>query len=496
MAYNESPKSLQELKNLTFKFAKKDDTMKIISIHEGVYEQLKDFRVNPLIFDTSKPKVVNISRSLSSVDIAAINRKSKPVRFKFGDGSNKKTITTAEQEQVTLLIIEEVLNIKTPDYKSFGDMWNDHKRKQKGLYKIHKNLEDVGDWWKHFELQFNEITKTKDFPNSKFDVFNHSGGFMDFISDFITKGTGSTNGYLDAKKFSKKDSWNPADVWLRQNGPEYNKIKKHIKNAKRIEQVNEFLRYAYNNNIIVGISLKKTHGKVLKYEKVNLELRVKDQSFNDYTVKQIKFDPFFDKIDKSFTSLTSNILLVENTMGPIRSRGEFTLSFKSNTGGPGNITYEFFERGAAAQLGKVPKDRLKTLLKKRGFSKGFPTQGNSNYGKDKIANEEYWNKLVKEIDASGILDGDGRWVKGKKSKNSDLPQSWEDFPKNMTESWTKHGGTKKKNVQMMQMVEFLWMLSQIYKKKKSDLDDLITDLFYFAQKKGQKHGFGPFGKLY
>jgi hypothetical protein len=501
MAYNESPKSLQELQGLwtnsKFKFTatdKKDEALKkeIRGVHEKIYEQLKGLRVNPLIFDTSKPKLVNISRSLSSVDIKTINRNSKPVKFKFGDGSNKKTITTAEQEQVTLMIIEEVLNIRTKSYKSFGDMWNDHKGKKKGLYKIHQDLEDTGDWWKHFELQFNEIKKTTDLPNDKFTVFNHHGGFMDYISKYVTKGRsrGSKNAtkYLDASKFGQKDSWNPADVWLIQKNSAYRTYIKDLQNAQRIGPVNGILRKAFNDNVIVGISLKKTHGKPggLRYDKINLYNSAEEQILDPTKIIKIQFDPHF--IDGGFPSMTSNLILT-----PISGKykgTKFKLSFKSNSGGTGDITYEFLELTGAAQLGKVPKDRLKRVLKKAGIGvSGYPVVG--DHGR---FNKGHWTHLVSDINASKILKI-YKWVVGDRSKNKNLNESWEKFVDNMEESWNT--GSSKKNRQMMQMADFLYILSKILVKyDKEGLEAFITDLFYFSQKMGQKWDFGPFGKLH
>ena len=47
---------------------------------------------------------------------------------------------------------------------------------------------------------------------------------------------------------------------------------------------------------------------------------------------------------------------------------------------------------------------------------------------------------------------------------------------------------------MMQMVDFTWILAKL--KNQSNLIKFATLCYYFAQKRGVKYNFGPFGKLY
>ena len=59
-----------------------------------------------------------------------------------------------------------------------------------------------GKWINTFYLQQKKLLST--FSNASFKVFNREGGFMQFITDLIS----------DKFGVSKKDSWNPADIWL------------------------------------------------------------------------------------------------------------------------------------------------------------------------------------------------------------------------------------------------------------------------------------------
>ena len=63
---------------------------------------------------------------------------------------------------------------------------------------------------------------------------------------------------------------------------------------------------------------------------------------------------------KQFTAVTSNLSISYNG-------SDYSMGVKSNQSGIGNITYEFLGKGAAAFLGKVPKDMLKLELKRYNF---------------------------------------------------------------------------------------------------------------------------------
>ena len=49
---------------------------------------------------------------------------------------------------------------------------------------------------------------------------------------------------------------------------------------------------------------------------------------------------------------------------------------------------------------------------------------------------------------------------------------------------------------MYQMFDFLYCVALMHGKGGNKMKRYLSDLFYFAQKKGQKWSFGPFGKLY
>ena len=105
--------------------------------------------------------------------------------------------TTQQQELVTLKIFEELLSSKSKNYTKFEQLLPE-------LLEIYPNLPYEKSWYNSFKLQFTDITKETRLPNNTFDVYNRDGGFMDYISSLVNT----------KFQIAKKDSWNPADIWL------------------------------------------------------------------------------------------------------------------------------------------------------------------------------------------------------------------------------------------------------------------------------------------
>ena len=91
--------------------------------------------------------------------------------------------------------------------------------------------------------------------------------------DYITK--------ICATKFgiAKKDSWNPADIWVIKGSQAKIETEKEIDEMldgdhQTIYELNDYLRMKYIKKEIMGLSLKKISGKKAKYEVVNLEDRL------------------------------------------------------------------------------------------------------------------------------------------------------------------------------------------------------------------------------
>jgi len=117
-------------------------------------------------------------------------------------------------------------------------------------------------WLNTFYLQQKKLLT--EFSDAKFTVFNREGGFMKFITDLIK----------DKFGVSRKDAWDPADIWLIKDSPKFrNQIKKEIdgpRGTQTIKELNAIMRSMFKKREIVGISLKLISGKTAKYEEVNV----------------------------------------------------------------------------------------------------------------------------------------------------------------------------------------------------------------------------------
>jgi hypothetical protein len=416
--------------------------------------------------------------------------------------SKNLSIDTKQQEQITLLIIQYVLGSNTQTWKTFDQMFH---AKDSKIKKIFPDLDKLDDWWNHFDLQFREITKLNKFPNDKYDVYLYDGkgSFMDYITKYVTE---------DLKVYSKKDSWNPADIWLmksdwkRKYVPMFDKIKEKLDKGissytgeDAIRELNGILKKAYKKpeRDIVGISLKKSNLKKLDFTEFNLEVNAKDQKLPNVDFDKIELDVKYDKQKNLFTSKTAYFFVNDGKLGA------YKCAYKSNTGQSlGNITYEFLPAGsAAAFLGKVPKDKLENLFGE--FIKTNPNKGTMSPKvmprhsllpeKWNTAVETEWKNMVstiksnftsKELQAQGLNEFVGN-LKTSYTKYSEI--------KNRSDK-QKRGGIVIENATAMQNVWFTYILALL--KKHNKLIDFVTMCYYFSQKKGQKWNFGPFGKLY
>ena len=281
------------------------------------------------------------------------------------------------------------------------------------------------------------------------------------------------------------------------------------------------MKIAYRDRIIKGISLKKNRGSADKliFEEVNLFKMHTKGSLPNVVIKQITYDPHYNKGTKVFSSVTSVL-----TFQDVKSKKLYDLAFRSNQSNLSNITFEFKEQGMPAQLGKIPKDRMLdaiSKLNKSGVPKEFPSvSDHSDY--DRI----HWNKVHKIVGVF-LKQSNVTWKVGDQSKQYDIPYSewkkssklkgkaameqykkqkeektnenkeisYKRFKENLEESIKKHGIVKGNSI-MMQMTDFLYLFAKLKNAVSEEVYiKFLTNLFYWAQKKGQEWQFGPFGKL-
>jgi hypothetical protein len=376
-------------------------------------------------------------------------------------------------------------------------------------------------WLGHFKRQYEFIDKDTTLKNGTYNVFDYDY-FMDKIVAFIKGGAQvgikkhiGTWPFWQGGKISKKDSWNPADIWLLSSTGDANAVLKDLKeNGSSIQKVNAILKLAYKNRQVVGISLKKV-GKTVKYEEVNLEMK------GATSINVIHPNVWFGKFDLNVPYSNGNFDLKTNTLTvtDTKKNDVGVMRCGSNQSTPGNITFEFKAAGSSsAQLGKVPMDLMLQLWQSPKYGLGTGRDGKHIIGdlprykgdngvinytvlpakakKEALPKDPtwvYWNKRVKLITK---MAGVGLWKDGStvKSQMKSLIPNIASLKKNGVK-----GTITSNTAASLQLVEFAYMIALLYSKTTDKkFDFMFESMFYFAQKKGAAFGsrFGPFGKLY
>ena len=286
---------------------------------------------------------------------------------------------------------------------------------------------------------------------------------------------------------SRKDSWDPADIWLIKDSPKFrNKIAKELegpRGTQTIRELNAIMRTMFKNREIVGVSLKLISGKTARYEEVN----VSDEFYKKLENMQGEYDFKVSRIvcklnlrDKNqFATQDTNIFLKDTS----KEIAKFQL--KGNTTSRlANLKFEGTEIGAsAARLGKAPLnlvEKLSNMVDKDLYNNETKQNGNypttaAEYQKVKGNYEKMFEILLK----SSLVKDLG--IKTKKEFSNNMIKVF-----NGPTPWIA-------NVKLMQV----YYVQRLLSLKEKDRNEYLTDLLFLSQKKGNKvFDFGPFGKLY
>ena len=327
------------------------------------------------------------------------------------------------------------------------------------LVAIYPDVDDDDEWLQTFYGQQKKMLE--EFSGVRFKEFNREGGFMKFISD------------LCREKFdiSKKDTWNPADIWcIKDEKKNTDIIKNTINGSKKsqtILELNQVLIRMFNEREIVGISLKKLSGKIAQYEEFNVGKATLPQDFNfDIFYEASKIDLSFD--NKKFGTQDTTIKLKE--AGVI-----YKFQIKGNdTSTICNLKYESTaEAASAARVGKAAVDQVAILLK--DYKLSF-VNNNKLYPQNAKEFEKRKSTYIKMYNL----------VNGSKFK-IDKPTN-QKFEDNIIKGY-RH--TPSIAVSKLMQLHFLSDLMSLPEKKRNYF---MTDMIFLAAKIGQN--FGPFGKLY
>lgn len=373
-------------------------------------------------------------------------------------------ITTKKQENASLWIIEQALSTRGIKYRTVDQLIND----EKGYNELLEIYPEVNQLWLR-GLVAQQITVVQNLlGNGHYTTFNRDGGFMDYISNLVQR----------KFKISKKDSWNPADIWVIKNEQ---KVIDKIENAVRgnhptITELNEVMKRLWHDKELKGISLKAVSGDVAYWEEVNLD----DSLFQDKNQP-----PVFEVSDtKCILTLKDGKFESTDTIVNVKEgRSTYIFQIRQNSRGFNNLKFEPTKKGfGAARLGKVPLDKLKGMMNGRPFNLSF-MNNHVSYPKDseKFKREQgkyvrMWNKIKGKVKTG---------IKTEQEFITNFSTAFNDDTANVKDSQRPIASSK-----LMQ----LDFLAQVFGMGEKKNNELFTNMAFLAQKKGQ--GFGPFGKLF
>ena len=202
----------------------------------------------------------------------------------------------------------------------------------------------------------------------------------------IKKAFGRVKGQTN---LSSEDKWNPADIWMVKES-EISEIKKHLDGENTIDCLNNALLQRFNDQSLIGISLKKIEG--------DPKMDIKNNQ--PASVRKANEKAKFEKYDLTFTS-SMDVYLYYGS-------GTFEKFQARNFGGSSKGDWKLELKGKSAAQGKIQGTVLIELLKNAGFRNisqfNIPTWAESAPGtsaaQKKITNEIY--DLLKKHNAKGM----------------------------------------------------------------------------------------------
>jgi hypothetical protein len=406
-----------------------------------------------MVVPTSKPRGTILVTKLLKDNIKA-----------SGTSGGADAKTTAVQERGSAYILQRVLK-NNKRYNSANDIRKDTQAYRALLTIWRKEGIDFEEGWLD-DYYKQQKTMLVEYSNPRFTQFIRDGGFMDWITKLVkTK-----------YQISKKDNWNPADIWLIKD---QNKTIKMIQglidggSSQTLEELNAILRQLFHDDIVVGVSLKKISGKEAYYERVNLS-KADFESYKQmyYEISSIKCDLSLGKDKKgrtSFGTQDSRIFVDSETT-------TYNFQIKANdSAGFSNLKWEPTAKGqAAARLGKAPVDMVQKLL--IDYRVRYDNK-----------NGQYPKSLT---DLTKVQDEYARIIKTLRQKGVETEVDEDAAINNIIVVLGNPETAHVANSKLMQL-KFLHMLVGMQPVERNKF---MTDMTFLAQKKGER--FGPFGKLY
>jgi hypothetical protein len=386
----------------------------------------------------------------------------RETRKKEGRAPDAKT--TAMQEAGSKYVFEYVLNNKRSGYSTLNKFMTD-KKFMDGLREVYPDVDS--DWLDAYWKQHKKILEL--FSSTQINKFDHTGGFMDFISKLIRDNFG----------ISKKDNWNPSDIWgVRGNSTAVmKKLEETVfgsRDSQTIQQLNAVMRGMYKANDLVGISLKKTSGNVARWEEYNIE-KLTLNEVDEYKYRDIKIIINFKPTSDS-QSLDSAIQLRQS------SGADYNFQVTSNDTSKANQNLKFESKPVGASKARGGKAEIKSveaLMKDNGLS--FQNK-HQNYPKS-------LSDFSKTIDGRNKNDYKQMFERISNKVETNVKNSTE-FLQVIEDKFN----SDKPFVATSKLMQ-LHFLDEVFKiRSNKKFTEFWTDMLFLSIKKGDR--FGPFGKLY
>jgi len=428
------------------------------------------------------------------------------------------TTMTAIQELASAWIFKRSIQ-DNKDFKSVDDIINDSKTydellkiwQQVSKGKI-KNKNDAilslqeGEWIENFYKQNQRLLR--EVSNIKFTIFTR-GATKGYMSNWY-KNTTTFMEWVSAAvknefRISKKDNWNPADVWLIRDQRKHRKaIEEAMKGptiSKRqgvveanLNQFNDLFRELFKKKQIMGISLKKVSGSTAKWKPVN----VTEDFFKgieaiemEYKSGKCKFGPGVvtesqaergQRKLKLPTKAGSFSLETQETMISIddtANNKKYEIQIKANDNSKfDNLKYEPKDKStSSARLGKATGSYVDDLVEFygiRGWKRKWQDYPKNEDAFDEKKQKEYL-KMITFLKKKGVDIG---------------KVTPEEAIINIEKTFSDTSQPQTANSKLMQIT---WLYNLLSLKEK-DRNKMLTDMIYLAEKAGRR--YGPYGKLY
>ena len=384
-----------------------------------------NFKDQPITFIPSADKITIPGPDIDATTMTAIQEMASAYIFKRAIKDDAKLTSPKE-------IME---NENGRDYKELIKIWRGLSKGKVKTDDEAKNSIDAGGWLENFAKQNERLLR--EVSGNNFTIFTR-GKVQGYTANWYKKGDTFmewvSKQVKDRFDISKKDNWNPADVWLiddeKSAKDEILDAVKGVKSSSaegvvmaNLNQFNKIFRDLFVSKRVMGISLKKiTPGGTAEWKKVNVT------------------EQYFKTIEATKMEVTKIVCKFGPKLGYEKVKdasGKYELLVAG-------VSAKQAERAKRIKNGKPPQN---PLTMKGAFT--LETQETMITVKDKKANKTYeiqiksnnsadWDNLKyepKDKDASAARLGkatgdyvdDLVWGLYKISK-SDWKKSWREYP--------------------------------------------------------------------